>query len=217
MTQTYEVDGEGLSYSKALPEVLDRQVLDASKDVIFLVDAELRITYCNPAWDAFARANGGEKVLAERMVGVDLLATIAEPLRELFRNACRSCHQQHLMFDMDYECSTAELYRLLHVKILPLKASGELAFIHSTRVERPHGNERPALSPTAVYVGGQGIITLCCHCRRARRQDASNMWDWVPAFLQPERWRITHGMCPVCVSYFYSRYLPGETDHETAS
>jgi hypothetical protein len=217
MTQLPEIPATGLSYSKLLPEVLGRPVLYASKDVIFLVDSELRITYCNPAWDTFAMANGGEGVLAEHVIGSNLMSAIAEPLHPLFRDVCRSCREHHLTFDMDYECSTAALYRLLHVKILPLRASGELAFIHSTRVERPHGVERPAFSATSDYVGDHGIVTLCCHCRRARRQDASSMWDWVPAFLQPERWKITHGMCPVCVSYFYSRYLVDEALQVAAS
>jgi PAS domain-containing protein len=42
---------------------LSRNTVERSKNVIFLVDAKMRITYCNPAWDEFALANGGEHVV----------------------------------------------------------------------------------------------------------------------------------------------------------
>ena len=35
-------------------------VVEADTAVIFCLDADLRITYCNPAWDRFALENGGE-------------------------------------------------------------------------------------------------------------------------------------------------------------
>jgi hypothetical protein len=196
-----------MEYSKSRPEMLDRNVLEGSKDVIFLVDCAFQITYCNPAWDAFATANGGEQIVARHVVGTDLFSAISGPLRDFYRDVCCCCLRQHLTFDFDYECSGASLYRLLHMKILPLKDSGELAFINSFRVERLHGAERPVFPPTGAYIGSHGMITICCHCRRACRQDASELWDWVPDFLQAGKWQVTHGMCPVCTSYFYSRYL----------
>jgi hypothetical protein len=182
-----------------------RDTFECSKDVIFVVDSEFRITYCNPAWDEFALANGGEEVVAARVLRTDLMRVIPESLCDFYREVFQRCRQRHLTFDIDYECSSATLYRLLHMNILPLKHSGELAVVNSVRVERIHGAERPALSLTDIYFGADGMITVCCHCRRTQRQDASGVWDWVPAFLQTEKWEITHGMCPVCVSHFYSQ------------
>ena len=201
-----------MHYSEARFGELDRDTLERSKDVVFIVDSELRITYCNPAWDEFALANSGEEVVGARVLGTDLMRVIPESLRDFYSEVLQHCRQRHLTFDLDYECSSAELYRLLHMTILPLKRSGELAFVNATRVERIHGAECPASSPTDTYFSAHGLITVCCHCRRTRRQDASDLWDWVPAFLQPaflqtRRWEISHGMCPVCVSYFYSQYL----------
>ncbi len=205
--QPPEINGSGIKYSKLRPEILTQDVLEGSKDVIFIVDPALQVTYCNPAWDEFAIANGGEKTVTERVLGIDLMSVIAEPLRAFYRDAFRYCNQHHLAFDLDYECSSADLYRLRHMRILPLEGSSGLAIVNSMRVEQLHGAERPGFSPTVTYFNTHGMITLCCNCRRALRQDASGVWDWVPAFLQPEKWEITHGMCPVCVSYFYSRYF----------
>ena len=95
----------------------------------------------------------------------------------------------------------------MHMNILPLKRSGELAFVNSVRVEHIHGAERPASSAADIYFSPHGMIAMCCHCRRTRRQDASDVWDWVPAFVQTQKYTISHGICPACVSYFYSKYF----------
>jgi hypothetical protein len=214
--QPQETNSSRMSYSEPRLQELARDTLERSKDVIFIVDSELRITYCNPAWDEFALANGGEEVVAARVLGTDLMRVIPEPLRDFYSQVFQRCRWRHLTFDIDYECSSAELYRLLHMNILPLKRSGELAFVNSRRVEHVHGPERPASSPTDTYFNAHGMITMCCHCRRTRRQDASGVWDWVPAFLQGRKWKISHGMCPVCVSYFYSQYLTAGTSPDAA-
>ncbi len=185
---------------------LSRNTVERSKDVIFMVDAKMRITYCNPAWDKFALANGGEDVVAARIVGTDLMCVIPAPLRDLYNEMFQRCREQHRTFDFDHECSSAEVYRLLHTNVLPLNRVGDLAFINSIRVERTHGLERPRVDPADIYISAHGIISMCSHCRRSRRQDASGVWDWVPAFLQTREWKISHGVCPVCLSYFHSTF-----------
>ena len=185
---------------------LARETVERSNEVIFLVDPEMRITYCNPAWDKFALANGGEQVVAARVVGTDLMRVIPECLRDLYSGLFQRCRQQHLPFDFDYECSSAEVYRLLHMNILPLNKAGALAFVNSIRVENIHGPERPAAEAADGYFSPQGIATLCSHCRRTRRQNASDTWDWVPSFLQTTEWKVSHGVCPTCLSYFYSSF-----------
>ena len=185
---------------------LSRNTVERSKDVIFLVDSKMRITYCNPAWDEFALANGGENVVAARVVGTELMHVIPEPLRGLYAEMFHRCREQHLTFDFDYECSSAEVYRLLHMNVLSLNHVGDLAFINSIRVERKHGAERPPVDPADIYISAHGIISMCSHCRRSRRQDASGVWDWVPSFLKTKEWQISHGVCPVCLSYFHSTF-----------
>lgn len=185
---------------------LSRATVERSNEVVFLVDPGLRITYCNPAWDKFALANGGEQVVAARVIGTDLMRVIPESLRDLYSGLFQRCAQQHLTFDFDYECSSAEVYRLLHMNILPLNKAGALAFVNSIRIEHVHGPERPAVEAADVYVSPQGIVTLCSHCRRTRRREASDIWDWVPPFLNTTEWKVSHGVCPTCLSYFYSSF-----------
>lgn len=186
---------------------LARSVLESSQDVIFVVNSDLRLTYCNPAWDKFALENDGEDATASCVLGTDLMRAIPLPLRDFYRGAFQRCRQQGLAFELDYECSSAKMYRLLHMSIFPLKRSNELAVVNSTRVELAQAADQPPSLPAKTYLGGHGTIAMCCHCRRTRRQDGTNVWDWVPAYLETRKWKISHGMCPVCVSYFYSQYL----------
>lgn len=209
--QPPETHSGGMSYSEPRFEELTRSTAEHSKEVIFIVDSELRISYCNPAWDEFALANGGEDVVAARVLATDLMGVIPEPLRDFYSEVFQRCRQRYLAFDFDYECSSAQLYRLLHMNILPLKRSGGLAFVNSIRVEHIHGAERPASAAADIYLSAHGMITMCCHCRRTQRQDASDVWDWVPVFVQTRQWDVTHGICPVCRSYFYSKYFTADT------
>ena len=94
-------------YSEPLFEEFTRHAVDESRDVIFMVDSEMRITYCNPAWDQFALANGGEDFVAARALGTDLMQVIPDPLRDFYSEAFQRCRQYHLTFDIDYECSSA--------------------------------------------------------------------------------------------------------------
>lgn len=190
---------------------LSRDTVESSNDVIFIVDAAMRIAYCNPAWDKFALANDGEDVVAARVVGTDFMRVIPEPLRDLYGALFQRCRRQRLTVDFEHECSSAKTYRLLHTNVLPLNNLGHLALVNSVRVERTYGAERQSKDPADTYISSHGIITMCSHCRRSLRQDSSGAWDWVPTFLQTKEFKISHGVCPVCLSYFYSKFYSMES------
>ena len=198
-------------FSKPHINDLDRDAFDRSKDVVWIVDAQQRICYCNPAWDRFALNNGGDNAVAERVVGADLMSFIPTELHDFYQRAMDETRRSNTIFDVDFECSSAELYRLLHMMILPVQRSGELVFVSSPRREFPHSAELVCPAHWENYANSDGIITMCCHCRRTRRCVESQVWDWVPDFLTPEKvhgnLQISHGMCPICVSYFYSDFL----------
>ena len=200
-------NNSGIGNRNSLFEELSRDTLEHSNEVIFIVDRHLRIAYCNPAWDRFALNNGGEDVVAARVLSTDLMSVIPEPLFDFYSQVFQRCSQCPLAFDLDYECSSPELFRLLHMNILPLRRSGGLAFINSLRVEHIHGAERPVWPVSDIYFSPDRMITMCCHCQRTRRRDASQAWDWVPEFVRTRSWRVSHGICPVCKSYFYSKYF----------
>lgn len=179
--------------------------LEADHSIIYLLGPDLRIVYCNRAWDEFASLNGGIGLNRESVLGKSVLDVIAEPLRPFFANGFAQAQKQLRPWEHDYECSSPEVFRLFHMRVLPL-ANSYLLVENSLKVERPHGSERPAMpSYQAPYLNEHGILTMCAHCRRTRRIDTGEVpiWDWVPAFLTEPPGRVSHGLCRNCRSYFY--------------
>ena len=48
--------------------------IQESGDVCYLLDAQRRFIYCNPAWDRFAEANGAAHLTGGSVLGTDLFA-----------------------------------------------------------------------------------------------------------------------------------------------
>jgi hypothetical protein len=179
--------------------------LEADQAIIYMLAPDLRILYCNKAWDEFASLNGGVGLNREAVLGKPILDVIPEPLRPFYANGFAKAQRDIRPWEHDYECSSPELFRLFHMRVLPL-ANSYLLVENSLRVEKPHGSERPAMSPSsASYLSEDGILTMCCHCRRTRRISGGNapIWDWVPAFLTDAPGYISHGLCQNCRAYFY--------------
>lgn len=179
--------------------------LDADHSIIYMLSPDLRIIYCNKAWDEFASLNGGIELSRETVLGTYILEVIAEPLRPFYANSFAQAQKQLRPWEHDYECSSPDSFRLFDMRVLPL-ANSYLLVENSLQVEKPHGLERPAMPPySAAYLDECGILTMCSHCRRTRRINtgAVPIWDWVPEFLTDPPGPVSHGLCPNCRAYFY--------------
>jgi len=165
--------------------VSDESMIDGFEDdqsVIYLLDKNLRIVYCNKAWDESAEHNGGVHLRRIEQVGRRVLDSNAEPLKTFYRSAFERALAEHEPWDHLYECSTPGLYREFHMQVLPLQAPPHLIVVNSLVVEKPHQRiKRPPL--TALYRTTGGVVTMCMHCRRTRRGEGPDIWDWVPDFL----------------------------------
>ena len=58
--------------------------------VIYVLDDNLRIVYCNEAWDRFAAENGGGSLSRPRALGLSVIDLTPPPLKEFFENAYRN-------------------------------------------------------------------------------------------------------------------------------
>jgi hypothetical protein len=80
----------------------------------------------------------------------------------------------------------------------------ELMIVNSLIVEQPH----PSLALPAIetrYRTSDGLIVMCANCRRAKAAEMQERWDWVPGFVEKRPFRVSHGLCPPCYEYYYSR------------
>jgi len=172
------------------------------RSVIYLLDRNLRIAYCNKAWDEFAERNGGVKLQRTEQVGRRVLDSTAEPLKAFYRSAFERALAEHQPWEHLYECSSPGHYREFHMQVLPVQSPPCLVVVNSLVVEKPHERViRPPL--TALYRTSGGVITMCMHCRRTRSSAEPEVWDWVPDFVASPPDGVSHGLCPTCFFYYY--------------
>jgi len=183
------------------------KVLDDSPTVSYIVDESFRFVHCNPAWDHFAAANGGHGLERDRMIGADLFASIPGVLVDAYRRAFESVAAGGPVWVKTYECSSPDVFRTFQMRIHLLDRPPRWFLVTNPLVvERPHHR----ISVGSEQYFRDGIVTICSHCRCARRNTTPEQWDFVPEYLVlagRDALLVSHGLCPVCAAYFY----PGMT------
>lgn len=177
--------------------------VEADHSIIFMLDPNLRIVYCNAAWDLFASRNNGVSLLRSAVSGTAVLDAIPEPLKSFYARHFAQVAAMGTPWEHDYECSSPDLYRLFHMRVLPLSDS-YLLVENSLRFEEPHGPDRPSMpADPSLYLNKHGMLTMCSHCRRTRRVTSEHQWDWVQPYVGKPPGSVSHGLCLNCRAFFY--------------
>jgi hypothetical protein len=179
------------------------EALENDRAVVYLLDDRFRLVYCNKAWDEFAEANGAPNLARAHILGDSVLRYLKGPLLDFYLSLYRGVLSAGQGRRHSFECSSSHVFRLFHMQVLPLRSSSMLLVVNSLRQE--HAHNRPAFDPVLDLYQNHGIVTLCSHCRRARRYREPDHWDWVPDFIRPSTApeNISHGLCEVCLQYHY--------------
>jgi len=183
---------------------LDDQALIDS-DVVFCLDAELRITYCNAALRRLAGQYGAPKV-REPTLGRSILDYMTELDRACYARILRRVLTQRQPWEHLYEYSTRDLHQQFRVHVLPLMREPGLMVIVSLQVNQVHQDAHDPYPPEKRdYRNGQGLILMCCGCRRTRRgAPGEESWQWVPDFIERLPSGLSHGICPACRAHYYA-------------
>lgn len=193
---------------RSLLNDFDLQELDGDCATIYGMWADLRLAFTNREWFRFAAENGGgEQFAAKWGSGRCVLDSVAAPLRPFFAENYRRCLSELRPWQHTYECSSADRFRKYCMKVYPLGNGEGLLVINSLRVESQHS--RISSAPLIDrYCTQAGIFTQCCHCRCMRRVENPRMWDWVPDWVRESPEGTSHGICPKCVAFYYSKSRP---------
>jgi hypothetical protein len=188
-------------------EVFGADSLEGDPSTVVAIDSRGTILWTNAAWDSFARDNGGTLVLERFRPGSSYFEGISGSLRGFYERAFRSALGSGTVFEQEYECSSPDVFRLMHLRALPIPG-GALLLEHSLVAERAHeGVSENAIE--ARYRNGGGMIVQCSNCRRFRRAD-DTAWDWVRPWVIAMPRNTSHGVCTTCADFYYGRYLRGE-------
>lgn len=172
--------------------------LEHDAGIVFVLDRDLRIVYCNEAWDTFARDNGGTAWERPHPYGRSLLDVIPDRLRSLYRTAYRQVFFSGVPWVHHYECSSAELYRSFRMTVTRNEDGQSLTVMNSLLEESGHSASRHAAAPVpSVHHDATGSITMCSVCRRTLRF-ADQVWEWVPDYVRQPPQAVVHCLCDRC-------------------
>jgi len=177
----------------------DLDSLQESGNCLYVLDANLVITYVNPVYLKFAEENGGINVAKRWAVGCNVLDAINGPQREFYEDFFRTCMQDPQVTNHDYECSSEDEFRLFRMHVFPLGEGQGLLLDHSIVVSKKH-DRPPHQFDQALYTDANGIVHQCGHCRRIQNLQTT-AWDWCPDALG--RLKISHSLCPLCLDHYY--------------
>lgn len=175
-----------------------KQEYDNNDSLIYLLNAELRIARCNPAWDRFAIANDGGQAVSSKVVGAKVLDVVPLALKSFYRTAYGNVQRFRRDWWHVFECSSPTVSRAFQMRILSC-GDGGLLTINTLLREVPL--EPEPCGNVEDYAATDGIVTMCSHCRRVRNLRQSAAWDWVPELLTRERVLVTFGLCDFCAAY----------------
>lgn len=181
----------------------DLDTLEREPHSVFAVSNDLRLVYFNTAYCEFANQNGNslqafplESQVLDA-VHVDLRGYFAERFARVLREHTPWCHE--------YLCLSPARWQEFRQDVYPLRDGSGLLFINTATIDRPLPPEDGADVIAARYLDASGLYTQCSNCRRSRRNDGSDAWDWVPALVRNMPRNTSHSICPPCFDYYWNR------------
>ncbi len=179
----------------------DLDALDASEDVVLVLDAELRIRGVNAAYLRFGAENGDPGVCSRDLLGSSAVEVAHEPARSRAAALYRAALRDGDVVTDEYECSSPERHRRFQLSCYPLPGARGLLVSHHRVVEGPHPDEAVPLAD--VHVDDDGVVVQCCSCRRIQDRTRTDAWDWVPALVRAPHPRTSHAYCGPCLDHLH--------------
>ncbi len=106
----------------------------AGASLVYRIDGANRITWVNDRWSGFARANGGEGLLPEQILGHDLTTSLADPtVRQLYATMIQQVRAGKFV-RFDYRCDAPDKRRTFTMEIRR-RPDGEVEFSSTLRHE----------------------------------------------------------------------------------
>lgn len=185
--------------------------LAALREPACLLDPGGVVLFVNDAWERrSAERGGGDRCGSSGVVGRRWLEAIAgeEPRRLHAVLLHRALRRQgggpsgaviHASEDNDGEAARLVSTHLEPVVVAPGTLVG-VSVVHRTVRELPLEEVyAPVAGGEAGYRDAAGELHQCSCCRRTRRPDAPDEWDYVPALVLVPPSRTTFGYCALCL------------------
>ncbi len=184
------------------------ETIENSPHSIFALSPDLKLIYFNQAWLDFAKENNGEPGISSRFaLHTPFEAAVSGLLKDFYIQSFKGVIRERKVWEHEYECSSAGNYRLYHLVAYPLKNGEGIIVVNSLQIDRIMDTSFREISTLSIdnYQEKNGMITQCSNCRRTKRINPSEIWDWVPALVEMFHSNISHSICPICYDYYWKR------------
>lgn len=189
---------------KKLSQV-EYETFSESNDVVYIIDDSFRLCAYNDAWIQFANENGGKSVLEKFPLKSVITDAFSDEVKIFYCRAYIQVEREHVRFEHDYECSSADMYRLFHQTVYPIRDTDFMVISNHLVVA---SSDTPfAAGFDQRHINAHGSVIQCGHCRKIQDQSTPNKWDWVPELIRNPIPIISHTFCPLCLNYYYATFL----------
>jgi hypothetical protein len=180
------------------------KALDQEQSQIVLIRPDGTILWFNRAWTQAARENGSDDIILSRFpIGASYYDGIVGDLRGYYKVQFSQAIETGEPFFQEYECSTTVLYRLFELRALPIES--EALLLEHTQITSNNIRRAAAPANEVDYRFPNGLIYQCSNCRRTK--NLNNVWVWVPEWVSQSPPHTSHGICKVCVGYYWGQKL----------
>jgi PAS fold len=180
-------------------------VLENSQDVSYILNAQFKVKYCNPAWDRFAHNNCGHRLTISAVLGSPVWDFTPWELQPFFAMVFDYVHSRRDVWRHTYDCSSPRVHRLCEMSVHPLAKPEGYLVTNTMLIQEPHGH---SFDPNPLrYYDSKSKVIICSHCRCTRAVDDPMAWDFVPSHLGLPFDQVESTLCPLCRAYLYAPSL----------
>ncbi len=158
----------------------------------------LKLIYYNPTWRIFANENGANDAeLKIKSLAQPIIDALPEPFKNYYLSKFNEVLKTGKVWHFDYECSSAETYRLFNQIAHPFKNGKGIIVVNRLRVEMPMSktNRKIKKALEHLYLQETGFINQCCNCRCIQSVKNKKEWDWVPEWVKQMHPNTSHTIC----------------------
>lgn len=182
----------------------DLSALNSSVNVVYGIANDFIIRYVNQAWFDFAKSNNGLAILSGQWgIGSLILEAMPDQIKPYYKSHYLNSLETNTVWQSEYECSSDQVYRLMHQTVYPLQGQG-LLIENSIRIEKPCSllkNQNQSFEQSH-YRDEFQTIAQCCHCRKFKNRN-TGAWDWISPWLNSSPSHVSHVLCNNCLEFYY--------------
>lgn len=185
---------------------IEFETIEKSPHSVFALSKDLKLIYFNKAWFDFAKSNNGEPDISIRFhLNSDFESGLSGLMKDYYIRSYKEVMRKMEVWRHEYECSSASNYRLYSQDVYPLKNGEGIIIVNSLQIDRIIDEEFRKTSTLSItnYEDKKGMIIQCSNCRKTKRKDPSEIWDWVPTLVEETQKNSINSICPVCYDYYY--------------